>query len=161
MGSGFDYHPVPDEPRPGTIRAGWLIVWLAGVFLSCSGLEQWDPGWVIANACITGSLIVMTVVFVAVRGARNARIRLNHMRTFTALEFTGIITARGRYSSAITHITVRSDGDGRSIPFIVPDNVGDTYTYLADSLLVGRRVIKRAGDRWPSLDPSSRHDGPR
>ena len=161
MGSGFDYHPVPDEPRPGGVRAGWMIVWLSGAFLSYSGLEQWDPGWVIANACITGSLIVMTVVFVAVRGARNARIRLNHMRTFTALEFTGVITARARYSAAITHITVRRDGDGRSIPFIVPDNVGDTYTYLADSLLVGRRVIKRAGDRWPSLDPSSRHDGPR
>jgi hypothetical protein len=76
------------------------------------------------------------------------------------LAFTGIITARARYDAAITHITVRRDGDGQSIPFIVPDNVGDTYTYLADSLLVGRRVIKRAGDRWPSLDPSSRQADP-
>jgi hypothetical protein len=160
MGSEFDYHPVPDEPRPGTVRAGWMIVWLAGAFLSFSGLEQWDPGWVIANACITGSLIVVTIVHVAVQAVRNARIRLNHMRTFTALEFTGVITARARYSAAITHITVRRDGDGQSIPFIVPDNVGDTYTYLADSLLVGRRVIKRAGDRWPSLDPSSRQADP-
>ena len=161
MESGFDYHPVPDEPRPGSARAGCMIVWLAGAFLSFSGLEQWDRGWVIANGCIFGSLIAVTLVFVAVQAVRNARIRLNHMRTFTALEFTGVITARARYSAAITHITVRRDGDGRSIPFIVPDNVGDTYTYLADSLLVGRRVIKRAGDRWPSLDPSSRHDDPR
>jgi hypothetical protein len=160
MGSEFDYHPVPDEPKPGTARAGWIIVWLAGAFLSFSGLEQWDRGWVIANACITGSLIAVTMICVAVQAVRNARIRLNHMRTFTALAFTGIITARARYSAAITHITVRCDGDGHSIPFIVPDNVGDTYTYLADSLLVGRRVIKRAGDRWPSLDPSSRQDGP-
>jgi hypothetical protein len=158
MGSEFDYHPVPDEPRPGTARAGCMVVWLAGAFLSFSGLEQWDPGWVIANACIFGSLIAVTVVFVAVQAVRNARIRLNHMRTFTPLAFTGIITARARYSSAITHITVRRDGDGRSIPFIVPDNVGDTYTYLADSLLVGRRVIKHAGERWPSLDSSSRQD---
>jgi hypothetical protein len=160
MESGFDYHPVPDEPRPGSARAGCMIVWLAGAFLSFSGLEQWNRGWVIFNACIFGSLIAVTIVYVAVKAVRNARIRLNHMRTFTALAFTGIITARARYSAAITHITVRCDGDGHSIPFIVPDNVGDTYTYLADSLLVGRRVIKRAGDRWPSLDPSSRQDGP-
>jgi hypothetical protein len=155
-GNGFDYHPVPDEPKPGTARAGWMIVWLAGAFLSFSSLEQWDSGWVIANACIMGSLIVVTSIYVAVQAVRNARIRLRHMRTFTALAFTGIIAARGRYSPSITHITVRCDGDGRSIPFIVPDNVGDTYTYLADSLLVGRRVIKRAGERWPSLAPSSR-----
>jgi hypothetical protein len=155
VAGGLDYHQVPDEPKPGTPRAGWMIVWLAGAFLSFSGLEQWDRGWVIANACITGSLIAVTMTYVAVQALRNARIRRNHMRTFTALAFTGIITARGRYGAAITHITVRRDGDGQSIPFIVPDNVGDTYTYLADSLLVGRRVIKRAGERWPSLDPSS------
>jgi hypothetical protein len=131
----------------------WSSGWQA---LSCH-----SRAWVIANACIFGNLIAVTVVFVAVQAVRNARIRLNHMRTFTPLAFTGIITARARYSSAITHITVRRDGDGRSIPFIVPDNVGDTYTYLADSLLVGRRVIKRAGDRWPSLDPSSRQADPR
>jgi hypothetical protein len=40
-----------------------------------------------------------------VQGVRNIRIRLNHMRTFTALAFTGTITARGRYSTTITHIT--------------------------------------------------------
>ena len=158
MAGGFDYHPVPDEPKPGTARAGWMIVWLAGAFLSFSGLEQWDRGWVILNACVMGSLIVVTVMWVAAQSVRNARIRLNHMRTFTALAFTGTITARGRYGAAITHVTVRRDGDGRSIPFIVPDNVGDTYTYLADSLLVGRRVIKRAGERWPSLEPLSRLD---
>jgi hypothetical protein len=160
VAGGLDYHPVPDEPRPGTARAGWLIVWLAGAFLSFSGLEQWDRGWVIANACIFGSLIAVTVVRVAAQAARNARIQQNHMRTFTALAFTGIITARGRYGAAITHITIRCDGDGQSIPFIIPDNVGDTYTYLADSLLVGRRVIKRAGERWPSLESSSRQDDP-
>jgi hypothetical protein len=129
-----------------------MIAWFAGAFLSFSGLEQWDRGWVILNACVAGIGIAVTMIFAIVQGVRNMRIRLNHMRTFTALAFTGTITARGRYSATITHVTVRSDRDGRSIPFIVPDNVGDTYTYLADTLLVGRRVIKRAGERWPSLD---------
>lgn len=153
---GFDYHVVPDLPKARTVRSGWLIVWAAGAFLSFSGLEQWDLGWVIANACITGSIIVVATITIAVQAVRNARIRLNHMRAFTALAFTGVITARGAYSPSITQFVVRRDGDGQKIPFIVPDNIGDTYTYLADSLLVGRRVIKRAGERWPSLDPSSR-----
>ena len=137
-----------------------MIVWFAGAFLSFSGLEQWDRGWVITNAWIAGSGIAVTVILVAMQAVRNARIRLNHARAFTALAFTGTITARGRYSSTITHITVRRDGDGQAIPFIVPDSIGDTYTYLADSLLVGRRVIKHAGKRWPALDPSSRQDDP-
>jgi hypothetical protein len=55
VAGGLDYHPVPDEPKPGAARAGWVIVWPAGAFLSFSGLEQWDRGWVIANACVTGS----------------------------------------------------------------------------------------------------------
>jgi hypothetical protein len=150
--SGVDYHPVPDEPKPGTAHAGWMIVWLAGAFLSFSGLEQWDRGWVIANAWMAGSGIAVTMICVAAQAVRNARIRLNHMRTFTALAFTGTIIARRPYSAAITHITVRCDGDGQSIPFIVPDHVGNNYVYLADSLLVGRRIIKRAGERWPSLE---------
>jgi hypothetical protein len=103
--SGLDYHPVPAAPKPGTAHAGWMIVWFAGAFLSFSGLEQWDRGWVILNACVAGTGIAVTMIFVTVQGVRNMRIRLNHMRTFTALAFTGTITARGRYSTTITHIT--------------------------------------------------------
>jgi hypothetical protein len=91
--NGRDFHRVPGVPKAGTISTGWFILWATGGFLAYSSMEQWDRGWVIANLCISGAVIVLALLLTAARAVRYARALRRHAGTITALAFTGTITA--------------------------------------------------------------------
>lgn len=101
--NGPDFHEVPEAPKAGTISTGWFILWVTGGFLAYSSMEEWDRGWVIANLCVSGTVIVLALLLTAARAARYARALRKHARTITALAFTGTITApeqSGRWPNA-------------------------------------------------------------